>query len=242
MRSILYLVVVYFIYYSALADIEQSSDYRIVVTGCYHGSEIEPIDDKDWYGFFKTDSGYVIESVNVLTNACYDVVLDHPGDTTGVSVSIEHALNPIIIIQCSKKLTTGLVPTTFSKKSSLEPGKPVFLGGLQRADSYTLAALGEVTDEDFREPGDLLILNYSLKLFGRVDEPKKQIIVEYNRLSYDGMPSVIWSGDLDRDNKLDLLLDVRNHYNITHYALYLSSEADDNKLLKLVAELILRGC
>lgn len=242
MRSILYLVVVNLIFYSALVGIEQGRDYRIVVTGCYHGFEIEPIDNKDWYGLFKTDSGYVVESVNVLTEACRDVVLDNQGDTTGVSLSIVHALKPIILIQSFKKLNTGFVPTTFSERSFLEPGKQVFLGGLERRDYYSMFALGEITDEGFREPGDLLILNYSLMLYGRTNETKKQIIVEFDRSSYDGLPSVLWSGDLDRDGKMDLLLDIRNHYNVTHYALYLSSEADDNNLVKLVAELFLRGC
>jgi len=242
MKYLICIIVLNLICLSVIVGDEINNNYRILVPGCFHGSEIAPVNDNDWYGFFKTDSGYVIEYVNVNTSPCYDA-LDYPSaETTGVSVSIDRDLNPTILIQCPKKLKTGTVPTTFFENYPLEPGKPVFLKGFERGVSYTLTVLGEISDEGGRGPGDLLILNYTLKLYKRSGSSESQVLVQYERSSYDGLPSVLWAGDIDRDGRLDLLLDIRNHYNVTHYALYLSSEANDGDLVNFVAELRLTGC
>lgn len=42
---------------------------------------------------------------------------------------------------------------------------------------------------------------------------------------YSGVSAIAWVGDLNRDGKLDLILDYNNHYNIiSSFRLYLSSE------------------
>ena len=47
---------------------------------------------------------------------------------------------------------------------------------------------------------------------------------------------ILWAGDLDRDGKLDLLLnDVRNEYGRFNWDLYLSTEASSDQLVRKVA-------
>jgi len=246
MRVSLIIIFICLLGFIAIADVGQNNNYRILVPGCFSGSEIEPIDDNNqWYGLFKLDSSYVLESVNIFSEPCYDPMIDNPGDSTGVLVKIEHDLKPIVLIQSSKNLQESNIPTVFDKVSSLEPAKPILLGWVNR-NAYTLAPLGEVTDEGHRTPSDMLIINYKLKLFDNSTELGKELrnqtLIEYDRLSFDGLPTILWSGDLDADGKLDLLLDLRNHYNIKSYALFLSSEAESDNIVKLVAEFIFAGC
>ena len=55
-------------------------------------------------------------------------------------------------------------------------------------------------------------------------------------------PSVFWAGDLDRDGKLDLLIESASHANVSSLTLFLSSPAKENKLLEPVAQFVTQGC
>ena len=69
----------------------------------------------------------------------------------------------------------------------------------------------------------------------------EQIFLEQDYFD-DSMIRFIWAGDIDRDGFLDLFLDISPKYSFSNPALFLSSKAGDNELLKLVAETILSGC
>ena len=61
-----------------------------------------------------------------------------------------------------------------------------------------------------------------------------------NRL-HDSGAGLLWAGDLDRDGRLDLLLDLSEHYNMSLPTLFLSSAAADSDLVAPVARLVRRG-
>lgn len=58
----------------------------------------------------------------------------------------------------------------------------------------------------------------------------------------DGSPFIVWSGDLDGDGKLDLLLNVTDHCDISLPTLYLSSAAKGGELVHEVAHFRSVGC
>ena len=51
----------------------------------------------------------------------------------------------------------------------------------------------------------------------------------------EAVPQILWAGDIDRDGKLDLLLDLTDHYNVSIPTLFLSSEAAEDELVAEVA-------
>lgn len=59
-------------------------------------------------------------------------------------------------------------------------------------------------------------------------------------------PRIVWYGDLDRDDKVDFIIRSMQMADkggtSTHFLLFLSSEAEDGKLVKKVAEFIFGGC
>ena len=63
-----------------------------------------------------------------------------------------------------------------------------------------------------------------------------QIIASFDIIAMDGLPTLLWAGDLDRDGKLDLLMDLTNHYNASEYTLFLSFISEGDSLLKKVAK------
>lgn len=211
-------------------------NYEILRIGDFHGDDITIENIDGWYGLFKNDSGHALESVKLKVEPWHDIVIDRPGETTGVSIRIERQQKPLILVRGPKEFITGVVPTTFSGRNSIIPGK------LIRLDTHILTAFGHITDEGFRQPGDLLILGYQVSLFKSGSSERPQTLVKYDRSVFESLSTLLWAGDLDRDGRIDFLLNIRNHYAVVgHYALYLSTEAENNDMVKLVAELFLRG-
>lgn len=214
-----------------------NSNYRILVDGCLHHEEVEAVSGNNWYGLYQSNKTYILKSVDVNLDKCYDVVLDEEGDSTGIKISAEG--EPIFLIQAPNDLVEGEVATLLIETKELKPGDLVGLGGFDERH-FSLAAMGDITDEGNRHPYDLAINNYRVKLYDQ--DAKSQTLVEFERSSFEGLPMILWAGDLDRDGTPDLILNIRNHYNIMHYALFLSSEAEPGQMVKLVAELRLTGC
>ncbi len=235
-KKVILTLTVFILISSMIFSSDHENDYRILVTGEFHGSDIDSIDSRDWLGLFRIGSAFVLKQVNVHDRICRDPIVDGSDDSTGVSITVDAEEKPNILIKTKNKLRTGLVTTYYSEKNQIAPGDYVPFS------KYSLAATGEITDEGFRHPSDLLIQNYELKLFRHENDNPRQVLVHYDRLAYDGIPSLIWAGDLDGDRKPDLIMDITNHYNVTYYALFLSSEAEPGQMVKMVAELILRGC
>ncbi|MDH3869752.1 MAG: hypothetical protein OET08_10295, partial [Desulfuromonadales bacterium] len=61
-------------------------------------------------------------------------------------------------------------------------------------------------------------------------------------IASDASPRVLWAGDLDRDGRLDLLLDLTTHYNVSAPTLLLSSMAGKSKLVRPAAIFRTTGC
>ena len=220
-----------------IIDNDLANTYKILVPGVFNRSVVRDMDGQEWYGLFKTDSGCVLEPVEVKTKSCPAPFSDRPGDTGGVSITADYPLEPLLLVRSSHGFKSGLISTYFTGDTFIQAGALIRLG------EYYLTALGLVTDVGWRHPGDLPTFNYQILLlkypFSRDD---RQILVQYGIAAGESTPSLLWAGDLDRDGQLDLLLDILNHYAGRHYALYLSSEADAGNLVKPVAELFIHGC
>lgn len=217
-------------------DTIPETGYRILVPGSYHSDEIPPFTDSGWYGLFKVGSTYRLDSVSIRKELVFDPIVDGgSADTTGIEVSADSDSQPVFMVQSRRKLSTGSIERAPIVKARFSIEYPLVLS------EYWLYMLGEVTDEG-HGPGNLMVLDYRLVICLESNRNEQQTLVEYRRMGFDEMPSLLWAGDLDGDGKTDLFLDLTNHYNVTHYALYLSSEAAEDEILKLVATLRSVGC
>lgn len=68
-----------------------------------------------------------------------------------------------------------------------------------------------------------------------------QYLFDYSE-EMESNAEIVWVGDLDRDGRLDLIIDASEHYNVGELRLYLSSVAPSGSLLKLVASRRTTGC
>ncbi|MFQ6008013.1 MAG: hypothetical protein ACE5K8_03590, partial [Candidatus Zixiibacteriota bacterium] len=211
--------------------------YKILVPGVFHRSTVRNIENLQWYGLFKTDSGCVLEPVQIKPKSCPVPLHARPDDTNWVSITVEQTLEPVFLVGSTNRFQSGPITTYFTGNRSIQAGQLISLGG------YYLTALGLITDAGWRHPGDLPTFDYRVLLFKYpFSKDDRQMLIQHGSAAAEGTPSLLWAGDIDRDGQIDLLLDISNHYAASDYVLFLSSEADTDELVKPVAKLHIPGC
>jgi hypothetical protein len=86
------------------------------------------------------------------------------------------------------------------------------------------------------------IANYKMLLQSTRNGSFLDQIIVAKRNFDDQMITIIWAGDLDGDNKVDLIIDTSRHYNVMIPTLYLSSKATNGTMVKCVAMHKSVGC
>lgn len=212
-----------------------SKEISILRTGTFHGDEIKAVSGETWFGLFPSTEGFELIRTQISVEEVYDPILDdRKGAYTGKKVSSSSHGEPLVMIKGIAGLSEGPVKTVFGGTKFIYPAEHLSLK-FGENDYYSLRAFGEAVDR----PGDVLLKNYTIE-FSHMG--RRQIIAMFERLAMDGSPELIWAGDLDRDGRLDLLLDLTDHYNVQLYSLFLSSQAGPHEIVKLVAQFRHVGC
>jgi hypothetical protein len=149
-------------------------------------------------------------------------------DTT---LALDRAVDgePVILL-AGEVFSPGRVETAWAKPRFLYPGESV---SLRLGDQwFSLSAYGSAVPGEH----DTFFEDYRLIL------SRQDTIITYKRFGLEGHPEVRWAGDLDRDGKPDLLVDLRTHYAGNRLALFLSRGAKAGRLVWVAARLDLPGC
>jgi len=146
----------------------------------------------------------------------------------------------VLLFSGTREIPRGPVATTFLGNLPLTPGTEVWLGQVGRdllrvhpfrRSVISNTPMNEATLGEYRielcQGGSANQTLFKAQWSG---EPSGGS--DYN----DYLPSLLWAGDLDKDDRLDLLLDVRQHYAAPKIALYLSSHAQPGERVHLVAQ------
>tara|TARA_B110001450_G_scaffold205578_1_gene195529 strand:- start:136 stop:609 length:474 start_codon:yes stop_codon:yes gene_type:complete len=157
-------------------------------------------------------------------------MVDDEGEMSGIKIYCEGYDNdPMLLIAGIEIPENMQIDSYKGLKNRLLPGESMQLG------DNTIKASGTV-DECGR------VRNYKLLITGIKNGTSiEQIFLEQDHFD-DAMIQIIWTGDIDKDGFPDLYLDISYKYSFSNPALFLSSKAGDNELLKLVADIKLFGC
>ncbi len=199
---------------------------QIWKSGAMHADEVVGKTGQIWFALCSTESGFELVSSRV-------VVIDSPfvGDILDSFVRLDSPCDNMILVR-GIELRVGPVKSVFSGRQFLKPGQSITLTlSNDLSTSYQLYAEGKESRET--------IENYRIVLYCN---QRRQTILSRRLLYLDGSPSLLWAGDLDRDGKLDLLMDMTNHYNATELTLFLSSKAGSSGLVRKVASHRTVGC
>jgi hypothetical protein len=204
------------------ADSPHDWPTRIFAPGSYHGWEVKAADGDECLALFAEGGACFLREAVIHTEPVFDPYFDSEGEASGLTVSVVGAggepLFLMIPARESSGFSTGEVPTIVVDSPVLLPlaRDPLGVYGSLRVE-----AKGVFLEVDGRE-----------QRLSSVYDPDDGAGVR-----------IVWAGDLDRDGRIDFLLDDRPHYAIRlQYRLFLSGEATHGCLLQEVARFISVSC
>ena len=210
-----------------------ASKIQLLETGEFHGVEVEARTGERWLGLFRVANGFALLPSTISVDAVIDPVVDGDGTNkkSGKRVTVDRATKPIFLLKGATMLRLGPVATIFQGQKSLANGSTINLQ--LNANRYQL----KVVSQD-PEPKDYLAQNTKLVLtMGKMSQTLISL-----RENDDAGWFLFWAGDIDRDGRLDLYMDLSNHYNVSRKELFLSSLARKGKLVKRLVRFDTVGC
>ena len=218
---------------AAASSIE--SEIQLLQVGAFHGDEVSAESGEVWLGLYSASGGYVLIPSRITVETVYDPFVDNAGEKTGKVVSVEGQTHPLLLIKGLDAPERDSIKTLSAEGAILSPGKSLNLRADDENESY-LTAYGE---GDVGPNGFISLENYSLELSkGKLS----QELLAYSSTN-GAIPTLLWAGDLDGDNQLDLVINATPHYAISSAPmLFLSSMAKGGDLVQKVAIFIATGC
>ncbi len=222
----------------ALAALPLSAT-ELLLPGDYHGSEIAAADGEHWFALHQDASGAThLELQPVAIIAVHDPIIDGEGEATGIRVAAEQD-EALFFLRGNAHLVSGTIAMAYAAD-----GDPLSLHDIDRQFRLFDRDAGRLSMHCDRARL-ACILEFAFE--GRTQTLGQWPISTTNasesiRLGDDAWPHLRFAGDLDRDGRIDLLIDMTDHYNVSAPTLFLSSQAKDGELVGAAAELRSVGC
>ncbi len=203
---------------------DHQGEVKILETKTYHDGELwDDIEEKEWYGLFKEGKKYVLKKTKVMVSTAYDA---RTQDSTDLTVAAAEG-DAVFLMTGLKSLTEGEVTSvpvrySYSDESYKYPFK------INGAAFY-------INCDVKRDANGAYYGGVTYTLMGS----KKRMAIKQVITSFDNpvtVPtSVKWIGDIDRDGFPDYIMDLSGRENVSVISLFLSSKAESNQLVKMVA-------
>ncbi len=149
---------------------------------------------------------------------------------------------PIVLIRGIENVRPGKIETAINKPRKLKVNAPIqFRLRNGRAYELNIVCKKSASQGHARLDGSLILSSKSksqkITVFD-VYWPEGEKPV----LGSEAGASIMWAGDIDKDGKIDLLLNLSKHYNMNAPTLFLSSPVQNDDLVKKVAAYFQLGC
>jgi len=217
----------------ALSALALAAGLALQPAGSFHAGEAVARDGERWLAL-RTGPRPALVATTTRVRRVRDEIMDAPGTRTGRSVSSDVRGSRMLLR--GAPLTPGAVATAWSGD---EPAR--------LTEAPIALRLGDVAYRlQLRCAAPATSCRLELETGGR-----RQVLLEFAAtrsedgslmLGDDASPGLWFAGDLDRDGRLDLILDTTDHYNLSRPTLYLSTQAASGELAHRVAEHEAVGC
>ena len=187
---------------------------------------------KKWHALRKDNLYLLWEECSLNLSPEHNPMLDKEGEKTAINVTCDcdedHETGPMLLIGGIKIPKEHRIPSFISKQKILYPGESELLG------DYLIAASGNTKNGQ--------ISKYKLTIAGKKNgKDLKQTFLEQD--GFDGnMITFYWAGDLDGDEIPDFYMETSHKYSFSERSLFLSSQASENEIIKLVAQKTKYAC
>lgn len=219
-----------------------NSDFEIKIQEVgegFHGDEVEAKSGEVWLGLFKNKMGFYLEKSKVIIIPVHDPIVDEvETQKTGKSVSVENKDQAIYLLKNAEFLNEGRVETFFDGNNESEEYSDY---KDLRADFTKEFKIGKEI-YTFRATKGISKKGEKIIALTFENGREKQVIHSIEYYGDDLVGTLQWIGDLDHDGKPDFFFSPWIQENKSRVNLYLSSQANKGKLVKLVATYSTSGC
>ncbi|MDG1015025.1 MAG: hypothetical protein P8O09_07405 [Flavobacteriaceae bacterium] len=210
-----------------------SDSIFIILPTLYASEDLDStIESKTWVGLFRNnkDNSVTCYKTKLKMKPIHSPVVDEEEEMSRIKIYCEGYNNDPMLLIAGVEIPENIQINSYKGlKNRLLPGESMQLGDNTIKASGTLDEYGRVKD-------------YKMLITGIKNGMSiEQIFLKQDHFD-DAMIQIIWTGDIDKDGFPDLYLDISYKYSFSNPALFLSSKAGDNELLKLVADIKLFGC
>ncbi len=208
----------------------ESLKVKLIQTGSFHSDEVPYRSGEKWLGLFRNGGTYYLGETAILVKRSIEE------DLLDTEVSTKNPNNSVFLLRNSTGLSNGGVLTVFDRalgeNGSFTNKNPK---RFKLNWHFWTLRVENAGVHGYLQKGSALVLER--------DGIDRQVLRYLPDGCNDCSGSLLWAGDLDHDNNLDLLLDLSGHYNSYEPTLFLSSEAKPgSKLVEIVAGFTGVGC
>jgi hypothetical protein len=188
----------------------------------------------DWFDLLEKGGVYYLEKAAYVVSKGYD-------ECAGVETKVINTKRNSILLLGYKKLTPGRLDNLLITKKYVWPKESMsfdFKGVV-----YTLTGVGDIKSTESRtndkDENEIWHEVKNYKLYLKTSDKNEQLIISESNFS-DTFVTLIFVGDIDRDGKLDFIFQANRDYEETRMILFLSSEAEGNKIIRKVSEVAIQ--
>lgn len=209
----------------------------VLTTGIFHEDETSSgMQDKGWFGVFKDRGKYYITETTLNIRKAFDIIADEEENDsskwTGWEVKTSHIDTSLVLIGGPSCLSSHEINHIRLDKDFIGANEKISF--LYNNKSYTLSAIAEKVPSK-HSTEEIYIHNYQLRLKGYKNGTEIDQLLAFASYLDDAVFRILFIGDIDDDGFPDLILDTTNHYNLFRPTVYLSSFADKEQLVRVVA-------
>lgn len=231
---------------TALLSVLLATGFAVQPPGRFHGHEPVARHGERWLALRSDARGAALVETTLHVRAVEDAVLDAPGQRSGREVGSSLEGSGVAMYVRGPVLRAGPIERA-QAGTDADATAPAPLPARTiawRARHYRLET--RCDDTPFRHVDAQAHYRCRLVLG---DGIREQVLLEslaYRdasaALSTEATAEVLFAGDLDRDGRLDLLIDLTDHYNISRPTLLLSSQAAPGDFVGMAAAFESVGC
>ncbi len=225
-----------------VTPVSAGAQNNLLLPGDYHAEEVSAKTGQRWLALFSKPGGAVLSERTLKVAAVKDFVSP---DRMGKRVSSNGNEAPLFLVRGIAGLSAGPIQGSNIRKSQqLTPNgttKIVFGGRDHPLEIMTWkskSSLSKATsgDGDYFDSQEISLSNGKTRqVLNRVSGVNLPTDSSYG-------PVLLWAGDLDRDGKLDLLINTSYYDNESMWTLFLSNGAAAGQLVRKVATFTTIGC
>ncbi len=205
---------------------------EILQPGVFHGGEVAAKSGERWTGLVKVGSQFRWRETTLRVRAVHDEIGDAAGENTGQEVSVPGP-TPLFLVRGLGRLAGHKVTPVFQNEEPQEFPKDdewkLPFGG----STALLRIINRPPDGQYDATRTTFLI---LQIGDQI-----QTLYRWEGGLDDQHCELQWAGDLDGDGKLDLVMNLSDHYNKSELTLFLSAGAG-GYLVKKVSSFCTVGC